>query len=79
MTFDPAERPSRPRSASPRSDSPFEAVDGYLRETGYALDFFGRLELLDLTLDELEAEYDRLPQPEPLSAHPPEVDRSSKS
>jgi len=30
-----------------------EAVDGSLRESGNALDFLGRLELLDLTLDEL--------------------------
>jgi hypothetical protein len=43
-----------------------EAVDAYLRETGYALDFFGRLELIDLTLDELEAEYDMdVPEPKP--------------
>jgi hypothetical protein len=59
MTFDPADAATVPLEIRKHAlRLALEAVDGYIRETGYVLDFFGRLELLDLTLDELEAEYD---------------------
>ena len=67
MTFNPADAATVPPEIRRHAlRLALEAVDAYLGETGYALDFFGRLELLDLTLDELESEYDTdLPEPKP--------------
>ena len=78
MTFDPADAATvPPEIRKPALRLAFEAVDGYLRETGYALDFFGRLQPLD-RLSTSSRPSTRC-RGQNVSAHPPEVDRSAKS